>query len=171
MIVDEPLETQLEIAFSLLIKEGFICEPKPQEEAPKIPSLDAIKDVVESLEDCSTNEIVEIVYALATGEKSIDDFNKWTLRLSLYIDGDKVDFDSTEFSLAEIKNGKEARFGHYFTIDYPTRDIEESVLEFVSDSIGSWGGEDEEDFCESWNHTCNFGCEHEIEATLEIERA
>lgn len=168
MVVDDHLAEQLEIAFSLLINEGLICKPKPQEEAPEIPTLDAVKEVVESLEDCSTNEIVEIVYDLATGAKSIADYETWRVSLRLYIDDDKYDYDSSEFSQAELATGQ-IGLGD-FALDCPTSAIEFRVNDFINDSISSWNGEDDAEFDNTWYLECDFGCTHEVRAEIEIER-
>jgi hypothetical protein len=167
MIVDDHLETQLEIAFSLLINEGLICEPKPEEETPAIPTFREVLRVVSSIEG-DTEDVAKVVYNLATGKESISDYEKWNVTLRLYIDDNDVDRDTSEFSHTELASG-EIGFGD-FTLDCPTDEIEDRLDEFISDSLSSWNEEDDAEFDYTWCLECNFGCDHDVRAEIEIER-
>lgn len=145
-------------------------EPTPAStvEPPKVPSIDEVLGIVDSLEDCSDSEIAKIVYDLATGKMSIEEFNKWTIRITLYFDDDEADSDSTEFSLSDIQNG-EADLSS-FSLDYYLDDIENRVSDFLSDCIDEWNEEDDEEFEHSWDMECNMGCHHEVRCEITFER-
>lgn len=197
MTVDNNLRYQLEAALDILIREGFICPPQavptpspnaiptpdttPVPEttpasapeptpAPTVepPSIDEVLGIVDSLEDCSDSEIAKIVYDLATGKMSIEEFKKWTIRISLYIDDDEADHDSQEFSLSDIQNG-EADLDS-FSLDFYLRDIENRVSDFLSDCISEWNEEDDEEFEQSWDMDCNMGCSHEVRCEISFTR-
>ena len=153
------------------IREAIpVAEPTsvPTVEPPKVPSIDEVLGLVESLEGCSDSEIAKIVYDLATGVMSLDDFNKWTICISLYIDDNEVDHDSTEFSLSDIQNG-EVNLGS-FSLDYYLNAIEYRVSDFLSNCISEWNGEDDGEFEESWEMDCNMGCSHNVRCEISIER-
>lgn len=147
-----------------------VAEPTsvPTVEPPKVPSIDEVLGLVESLEDCSDSEIAKIVYDLATGARSLDDFNTWTIYISLYFDDNEVDHDSTEFSLSDIQNG-EVNLGA-FSLDYYLNAIEYRVSDFLSNCISEWNGEDDEEFEKSWEMDCNLGCSHNVRCEISIER-
>jgi carbonic anhydrase/acetyltransferase-like protein (isoleucine patch superfamily) len=142
--------------------------PAPTPEPPETPSIDEVLGIVDSLEDCSDSEIAKIVYDLATGKMSIEEFKKWTIRISLYIDDDEADHDSQEFSLSDIQNG-EADLDS-FSLDFYLRDIENRVSDFLSDCISEWNEEDEDEFEQSWDMDCNMGCSHEVRCEISFER-
>ena len=142
--------------------------PAPVVEPPKVPSIDEVLGVVESLEDCDNSDIAKIVYDLATGARSVDDFNKWTICISLYFDDNEADHDSTTFSLSDIQNG-EVDLGS-FSLDYYLDEIENRVSDFLSDCISEWNEEDDEEFEKSWNMDCNMGCSHEVRCEISFER-
>lgn len=167
MIVDAPLETQLEIAFDLLLREGLICSPQPEVETPAIPTLREVFSVLQHIDD-DPEEVATVVYNLATGKESISDYEKWKVTLFLYIDDNEVDRDECEFSQAELATGQ-IGFGD-FAIDFPTSDIQCRVNDFLKESISSWNGEDDAKFRDTWCLECDFGCDHDILAEIEIER-
>lgn len=142
--------------------------PVPTVEPPKAPSLEEVLGVVESLEDCSDSEIAKIVYDLATGARSLDDFNTWTIYISLYFDDNEVDHDRTTYTLRDIQSGG-VDFDD-FSLEYCSDNIKERVSDFLSDCISEWNGEDDGEFEESWEMDCNMGCSHNVRCEISIER-
>lgn len=144
-----------------------IPEPTP---APtfKAPSLEEVMDVVGTLDGYSLKEAAEIVYDLTTGARSLDDFNKWTIRISLYFDDEEADHDSQEFSLSAIQN-RDVDLDS-FSLDFYLSDIENRVSDFLSDCIDEWNEEDDDEFEKTWDMDCNMGCSHEVRCEISFER-
>ena len=189
MVVDNTLRGQLEAAFDILIREGFICPPQavptpvpeaipeptpaPAPEptpAPtfKAPSLEEVIDVVETLDGYSLKEVAEIAYDLATGARSLDDFNQWTIRISLYFDDNEAGYDRTTYTLRAIQSG-DVDFGDFF-LEYYSDNIKERVEEFFSECLDDWNEEDEEEFEKSWDMDCNMGCSHKVRCEISFDR-